>query len=516
MSELDRIIPPEIRDDELYTAILRLAAEAPACHILEIGSSSGGGSTEAFARGIAQNPAAPMLHCMEVSLPRFQALQERYKDQPKISCLHASSVGLDQFPSKKELSLFHRFVPTALNNYPLEMVQGWLRQDIAYLQEHDVPQHGIRLIKEQFGIEFFDMVLIDGSEFLGKAEFEEIYGATIILLDDINGFKNYHNRQRLLEDPHYHLLHENLQLRNGYSIFIKATTKPLPIHFFTIVLNGEPFIRHHIDVFTQLPFDWHWHIVEGVADLVHDTAWSVSNGGQISDELHANGLSNDGTSEYINELAARFPGQISLYRKTDGQFWNGKLEMVNAPLATIKEKCLLWQVDSDELWGDESIERLRNLFIQQPDKTAAYCYCDYFVGPHKYISSLNTWATRPYEWLRVWRFLPGMRWSAHEPPILMNSSGSNVADVAPFTRDETVSAGVTFQHFAYVVESQVRFKEIYYGYRDAVACWQRLQQTTGPIRLADYLPWVSDNAIADDWPEDAKPHLAARLLMHSS
>jgi len=59
----------------------------------------------------------------------------------------------------------------------------------------------------------------------------------------------------------------------------------LPILFFTIVLNGEPFIRHHIEVFKQLPFRWHWHIVEGVADLKHDTAWSVAQGGRITEEF---------------------------------------------------------------------------------------------------------------------------------------------------------------------------------------------------------------------------------------
>jgi len=292
----------------------------------------------------------------------------------------------------------------------------------------------------------------------------------------------------------------------------EALSHLLPVHFFTIVLNGEPFIRHHIDVFTKLPFSWHWHIVEGVAELVHDTAWSVNNGGQITDELHINGLSNDGTSQYLDDLKNTFPDQITVYRKSAGLFWDGKLEMVNAPLAGIREECLLWQVDSDELWHADAISKLRDLFIKQPDKTAAYCYCDYFVGPNKYISSLNSWGTRPWEWLRVWRYQTDMYWASHEPPTLLNRDGINVASLSPIHREETVLAGITFQHFAYCTESQARFKERYYGYRDAVVCWQRFQQTTGPTRLADYLPWVSGDAVADDWPEDAKPHLAARLL----
>lgn len=221
MSELDQIIPPEISNDELYLAIQRIAAETPLRHILEIGSSAGGGSTEAFVKGIMQNPSQPKLHCMEISGSRFEALQTRYADTPNVCCLRASSVGFEQFPAEKEVELFYRFVPTALNNYPLEMVLGWLRQDIAYLQEHDIQQHGIRLIRERYGIDIFDMVLIDGSEFLGKAELDEVYGAGIILLDDINGFKNYHNYQRLAQDQHYFNALENHALRNGFAVFIR-------------------------------------------------------------------------------------------------------------------------------------------------------------------------------------------------------------------------------------------------------------------------------------------------------
>jgi hypothetical protein len=122
----------------------------------------------------------------------------------------------------------------------------------------------------------------------------------------------------------------------------------VPVHFFTIVLNGEPFIRYHLDVLRQLPFRWHWHIVEGVASLVHDTAWSVDAGGRIDQAAHAGGLSVDGTTAYVDEIASAEPERISVYRKPGGVFWDGKREMVSAPLENIREECLLWQVDADE------------------------------------------------------------------------------------------------------------------------------------------------------------------------
>ncbi len=509
-SELNHVIPPEINNDEFSFLIQKLAREENIRTVLEIGSSAGGGSTEAFVTGLDRNKNHPILYCMEVSKPRFTALQERYSDKDFVICYNVSSISLSKFPSETEVSKFYTATVTALNHYPLERVLGWLRQDMDYVQSSGVPVDGIERIKRENNIELFDMVLIDGSEFTGKAEFNEIYGAKFILLDDINGFKNYQNRQLLLTDPQYNLLYENWKVRNGYSVF-KKIDDPIPLHFFTIVLNGEPFIRHHLEQFLKLPFRWQWHIIEGVAELKHDTAWSLPNGGKISDTLHKNGLSNDGTTEYLDRIAQEHPDRITLYRKPRGQFWDGKREMVNAPLARINEECLLWQVDVDELWVAEKITAMRELFIASPHKTAAYFHCDYFVGPQKYVSSLNTWATYPRDWIRVWKYTPGMRWSAHEPPIILDREGHNPALTDPFSRDETVNQGITFQHFAYATESQVRFKEIYYGYKDAVTHWRRLQNSRGPVNPGDFLPWAKNDATVEEWPATKGPLLMELL-----
>ncbi len=508
-SELNQVIPPEIKNDEFYFLIQKLAREENIRTVLEIGSSAGGGSTEAFVTGLDGNGNHPRLYCMEVSKPRFTALRERYADKGFVSCYNVSSVPLSKFPSETEVSKFYAATTTALNSYPLERVISWLRQDIDYLQSSGVPTDGIERIKRENNIELFDMVLIDGSEFTGKAELDEVYGAKFILLDDINGFKNHRNRRRLLADPTYVLLQENWNVRNGYSVF-KKKEDSLPIHFFTIVLNGEPFIRHHLEQFLKLPFRWQWHIIEGVAELKHDTAWSLPNGGKISDALHDNGLSNDGTTGYLDLIAREHPGRITLHRKPTGQFWDGKREMVNAPLTAINEECLLWQVDADELWLAGQIEAMREMFIVSPHRTAAYFHCDYFVGPRKYVSSLDTWATYPKDWLRLWRFSPGMKWSAHEPPIILDPKRQNPALLSPFSRDETLRQGITFQHFAYATEAQVRFKEIYYGYKDAVSHWNRLQQTVGPVNPGDFLPWARNDATVEEWPATKGP-----LLMES-
>jgi glycosyltransferase involved in cell wall biosynthesis len=280
---------------------------------------------------------------------------------------------------------------------------------------------------------------------------------------------------------------------------------PLPVHFFTIVLNGEPFIRRHLDVFRRLPFRWHWHVVEGVAALVHDTAWSVSSGGRIDPDTHTRGLSVDGTTSYLDEIASAEPERVSVYRKSDGGFWDGKREMVSAPLREIGEECLLWEVDADELWTADQIIAVRQLFLEQPDRTAAYYWCRYFVAPNAVVATRYNFAADPrVEWLRTWRYRPGDRWLAHEPPTLVRPRRWGYTDVGgarPFIQDETEAAGAVFRHMAYGTEEQVRFKGTYYGYPDAVDRWRRLgdavEAANGPVRLADYFPWVDDDTLVD-------------------
>jgi ADP-heptose:LPS heptosyltransferase len=288
----------------------------------------------------------------------------------------------------------------------------------------------------------------------------------------------------------------NLRRRRGAN----SPRLPLKIHFFTIVLNGMPFIQAHIDTMLKLPFDWHWHIVEGVASLSHDTAWSAARGGRIDGSLHRNGLSNDGTSEYLDELARTHPDHVTVYRRPDGKLWDGKIDMVRAPLARLSEECLLWEIDVDEIWTAAMFTRMRDKFIDDSDRSAAYFLCHFFFK-NLVVTSANTYGNHlTYEWLRVWRFRPGDRWLTHEPPRLCRQNGTSWVDIAtlnPFTHGENLRDGLVFRHYAYVLPAQLRFKEIYYGYQNALAQWECLP-TDGPIRLRNHLSWIEDGAVAED------------------
>lgn len=260
----------------------------------------------------------------------------------------------------------------------------------------------------------------------------------------------------------------------------------LDIHFFTIVLNGMPFIKYHFDTFSQIKKNWHWHIIEGPARLVKDTSWSVRNGGKLPKWAYIGGVSTDGTTEYINSLSKLFPENVTVYRTEDGRPWAGKTEMVNAPLENIKEDCLLWQVDSDELWNIEDIVKLSGK-LEESDKNCALVQCIFFVGPNKVVTSTGTWGNRDTEWLRVWKYKSGMRWIKHEPPVL---SG---IELNPLTYKDNPS----FFHYAYVTEDQIRFKEEYYGYKGLLENWKKLNETKGEQQLERFFPFAKGAVVND-------------------
>jgi len=222
-SESERLIAPEIFNDAFYDAIMGLSQFEELKNVLEIGSSAGDGSTSAFVRGLMLNKNRPTLYCIEVSHSRFGELQKKYQSHDFVKCYNVSSVSSSRVAAESEIRNFYHSHKTTLNKYKLPVVLGWREEGLRYLTEHgDLDQDGILMIKETNNIEVFDLVLIDGSEFTGMAEMNDIYGAKIICLDDINAYKCYGARQKLLNDSAYELLAENKLLRNGFSIFYRV------------------------------------------------------------------------------------------------------------------------------------------------------------------------------------------------------------------------------------------------------------------------------------------------------
>ncbi len=249
----------------------------------------------------------------------------------------------------------------------------------------------------------------------------------------------------------------------------------MKLSLFTIVLDGMPWIKHHLEMLQSTRLDWKWVIVEGVARPTKDTSWVKG----IKPRL-----SKDGTHEYLKSIDDIRVKVISQPR------WENKTSMVNTALANLPAGVLM-QIDSDELWSAGQLEKIVSWFEEDQSIDSMKFFCRYFVGPSIITTSIDAYGNNPNEWLRAWRFKRGQLFVTHEPPKLQGSETNCVSRV------KTLTHGLCFDHMAYASEKQVAFKEDYYGYPGAVAQWRKLQANQiWPVKLKDYLPWVDDKATA--------------------
>jgi Glycosyl transferase family 2 len=257
----------------------------------------------------------------------------------------------------------------------------------------------------------------------------------------------------------------------------------MKIYFLTLSLDSMPWLTHHILQFNQLKFDFEWHVISGVAKPIADTAW-------VRDVPPR--LSRDGSHEYMEELAEHHP-RVKYHYATQ---WPGKTAMLNHALSECKEPGLVFQIDSDELWSAEQIQKIHDLFESNPKFLWSQFYCDYLLGPSiRIVRNGNAYGNNVYEWFRCWRWEPGMKFISHEPPVMQWIS--HTYDYG-FNRDYTDKLGLVFTHPAYALQSQVLLKSDYYNYPGLNAQWLKLQRNLlWPVRVGDFLSHVKDNAIAD-------------------
>lgn len=204
---LDTIIPPEIYHDQVYSILIDTIQTDPTIHtVVEIGASSGAGSTEALLKGL-QGRINAMLYSIEISYGRFALLEKQKRSHH--TCLHGSTCRIDEFPSDEE-------VLTTCRKFGIGTSLDWKKNDILYMERH--PELDTDILARVPSV--IDFVLIDGSEFLGYRELQKVYGAKYIALDDKNVYKNIEAHAQLLQDDNYTCICD-VPVRNGFSLFKK-------------------------------------------------------------------------------------------------------------------------------------------------------------------------------------------------------------------------------------------------------------------------------------------------------
>jgi hypothetical protein len=246
---------------------------------------------------------------------------------------------------------------------------------------------------------------------------------------------------------------------------------------FTIVLDGMPYIKWHLPIFQKLKCHWEWTVVEGAAMNGQSTAWC---------QPQARRLSDDGTSEYFRTC------EDDRVHSTHRAEWKSKDEMVNFALDRIEQPCVLMQIDHDEIHTPENIDKIVQLFQDDPGLGAIRMPCRFFVGPRLICVGEDCWSSRWFEWDRAWRFAPGIEFLSHEPPRLNYYLGRIME------REESKEHGLSFDHYAYALRKQVEYKEKFYGYKGLTNQWKALQAHTHfPEPLQRFFPFVDDKVMVD-------------------
>ena len=258
----------------------------------------------------------------------------------------------------------------------------------------------------------------------------------------------------------------------------------LPLAIFTICLDGWPFLPIQLATFNRLKLDWRWIVAEGAAANTNSTAWC---------QPQTPRLSMDGSTAFLCSLAGH-PRVTVLQR----QWWSGgKDEMCNAALAQILQPCVLLEVDADELWTAQQIEGIHALLSTGQFDCARFDNF-YYLGPNIVIGNLDAWWARQGYMMRAWRFMPGMRFLSHEPPVLQGVNGPGERCAA---NAETRRRGLVLEHWSLVFRSQVEFKQAFYGYPGLVDRWERLQHHPGPwpYSLKGWPPWQPEHYAEQKW-----------------
>ena len=212
------------KDMALHRRLADLAEHAHLRQVLVIGAAANQ-RWRALVVQLGQNRSKPQVHCLESSMSSHKSLARQFADRPEIHCHHASSVPLSAFPTEEMVANFHQYKPDKLKDYPLELVLQWLRDDIVEMTTEVIAADGIRQVLQATGGAPFDLVVIDGREFVGLAELQQVQGAHIVLLGCTRTFKNQRSMELLALDENYELLFSEPEVGNGFAGFVHKEFK---------------------------------------------------------------------------------------------------------------------------------------------------------------------------------------------------------------------------------------------------------------------------------------------------
>ena len=243
------------------------------------------------------------------------------------------------------------------------------------------------------------------------------------------------------------------------------------ISFGIIVLNGEPFIRYCLR--SIYAFAYEIIIVEGG----HEDARSVCT---------PYGHSIDSTLDSILSFKRDEDPENKVQIITRDGFWEKTDELgrhrthQSRAYAEKATGDYLWQVDIDEFYKKEDIERVLGLLQKNPSISGITFPFTNFWGDSTY--KIEGWKfLRGGSYChRVFKWGPGFKYLTHEPPTIINEQGTDLRSLKWISGRKMKKMGIYMYHYSHLFPWQVRQKV--QVYRDEK-----------PDDCADIIQWADNN-----------------------
>lgn len=243
------------------------------------------------------------------------------------------------------------------------------------------------------------------------------------------------------------------------------------ITFGIIVLNGEPFTRYCLR--SIYPFAHEIIVVEGG----HEDARSVCT---------PDGHSIDGTLETLYKFKKEEDPENKLIIITRNGFWPKKDELGRDRTPQSRayaEKATgdyLWQIDIDEFYKKEDMERVVSILKNNPSITAISFIQKSFWGDIHYIS--DSWFLRrgARSCHRIFKWGEGYRYITHEPPTVIDENNKDLRQKKWVNARSTKRKKIYMYHYSLLFPWQVEQKV-------------KIYKDEKPQYFAEMVNWASEN-----------------------
>lgn len=239
---------------------------------------------------------------------------------------------------------------------------------------------------------------------------------------------------------------------------MSASAEPR-ISFGIIVLNGEPFTRYTLRAL--YPHAFEIIVVEGAAPAARAVATADGHSLDDTREVVADFMRSEDSEGKVRLVCAEDEGY------PDG-FWPGEKHEQSRAYARRAAGDYLWQVDIDEFYLPEDIERVRGLLRERPDVDAVSFTQRNFWGSPSVL--VDGWYLRGggNVFHRLFRWREGYEYQTHRPPTVVDERGVDLRRKRWLDADQTRAMDLYLYHYSLLFPKQVREKCTYYAAADWV------------------------------------------------